>query len=601
MNYKSKLLILGLVSKIFAADFSVVSFKGDCSLSINGNTIPMTRDANCSNLYKVTADAQTGTKYKYICGGAEDVERTLNENTTHNELFGRALTTFNMPEFGYPNAEPWDRTIGRTELFDPSYVPIVIVDTAESFFVNGGGSGFKQISFVLKDNVFTFNNIGVSSKNQDEDKFQFSFELPGEGIYNRNVLKFRPSAYDPAFFRQILYGDIAHAIGIPTHESVSARVYLKNGTPIGLYVLQEDVTSESFVRSAFYGNKDGSIKSNYQPSLVYDCATGADFNPQDKNQLGAFINKKDPNDYKIELLEMTNQVVNTDINNTDSVKHLEDNWLDLDTLFRAIALEYLGGHWDSYWFLTTNFVTYHPPDEVEGSQNNYSKFKFYFVDQDFDQTWSIGMSEALDPTNYPKKPYTEYVNKNEAYWKNINSNQGELEPGTRVIINKLIGCDGQETCQTKELFESHLKSIVQHIFNPVAMRRKVDGYKTRLDEEIKWDTEEVVRLHKGTTRQYQFTYNDFINGIERGVSSPYGIMDWTETIATTVCNQFNMKWDPEPLDPETAAKMDAQKIDPGTNYDVSKLNTEKPSGSLMNKASIALTIFAGLLSAVFYF
>jgi len=62
-----------------------------------------------------------------------------------------------MPEFVYPASEPWTRSIGRTELFDPSYVPIVIVDTEKEFFVNASGGTFKKITFVLKDNVFTFN------------------------------------------------------------------------------------------------------------------------------------------------------------------------------------------------------------------------------------------------------------------------------------------------------------------------------------------------------------------------------------------------------------------------------------------------------------
>jgi len=106
----------------------------------------------------------------------------------------------------------------------------------------------------LKDSVFSFNKIPSSGKNGDENKFQFKITLPGEGIYHRNVLKFRPSSYDPVFFRQILYGDIAHAIGNPAHESVTARVYQSDGTGIGLYVLQEDCTTESFIKTAFYGN-----------------------------------------------------------------------------------------------------------------------------------------------------------------------------------------------------------------------------------------------------------------------------------------------------------------------------------------------------------
>jgi len=62
MNYKSKLLILGLVSKIFAANFSVVSFDGDCTLNAGGQSIKMTADPKCSNLYKATANVKVGTE-----------------------------------------------------------------------------------------------------------------------------------------------------------------------------------------------------------------------------------------------------------------------------------------------------------------------------------------------------------------------------------------------------------------------------------------------------------------------------------------------------------------------------------------------------------
>jgi len=600
MNYKTKLAILGLVSNVFAANFAVVSFEGACKLNAGGSVIEMTPDSKCPNLYKATADVSVGSQYNYVCGGKEDVTRTLAEENTHNELFGRALTNYDMPEFGYPNAEPWNRSIGRTELFDPDYVPIVIMDGDESYFVKGSGSTtLNEVTFILKDNVFTFNSVPVEAKNGDEDKFQMKIKLPDGGIYNRDVLKFRPSSYDPAFIRQILYGDIAHAIGTPTHESVATRVYLKNGTGVGLYVLQEEVSSESFIKTAFYGNEDGTIKS-YTKSPIYDCATGADFNVNDANWLGGFITDT-PDDLKIELLEMTRQVDQVNINDPESIKNLEENWLDLDTLFRALALEYLAGHWDSFWFLTSNFVTYHPAEETEGSQYSYTKYKYYFVDQDFDQTWSIGLKPAL--IGLEKNPYTEYVNKDVAYWQGtVNADEidsatgNNKDAGTRVLINKFLGCDGQETCDTKTLFESHLQSIVQHIFNPVAIGRKVDGYKERLDEEIKWDTS-LTRLHTGTVSQFHFTYNDFINGLEYGVSSTHGIISWTKDICDTVCKQFGIEYDAVALTPETAAKIDAKPIDPGTTYDAeSSLN----SGSFMNKANLAFITIATILSVVLY-
>ncbi|ORX42687.1 hypothetical protein BCR32DRAFT_298698 [Anaeromyces robustus] len=596
MNFKSKLFVLGLVSKIFAADFAVVSFDSECQLSAGGQTYPMTKDESGVPLYRVTANVAENTKYNYICGGKPDVERTLTGNKTYNELVGRALTMYDMPEFGYPNAEPWDRTIGRTELFDPKYVPIVIVDVDKQFFVSGGGDDFRKITFVLQDKVFSFNNIPTSSKNGDEDKFQFRITLPGDGIYHRNVLKFRPSSYDPVFFRQILYGDIAHAIGNPTHESVSVRVYLSDGTPIGLYVLQEDCTSESFIRSAFYGDSSGNVKE-FVKTPIYDCSTGADLNPNDPNQLGGFQSDVQ-DDMKFELLELANRLAALNVNDLNAVKDFDENWLDLDTLFRALALEYLAGDWDGYWFLTTNFVMYHPDEEKEGTQWNYSKFKYYFIEQDVDQTWSVGMKESLDPQNFPLKTYDQLINLD---WKTINADQGGIDSETRLILTKLLGCDGQPSCYTKEYFENHLQSIVQHIFNPVAMKRKTDGYKQRLFEEMKWDLD-TPRLHKGTKQQYQFTWTDFEQGIDTGnyLGSKffYGILDWTTAICDTVCKQFNIEYDKVPYDPESAAKAKVDKIDAGTKLDTT--SNLKTSDSIMNKTNVIFALVAVILSAVIY-
>ncbi len=63
-----------------------------------------------------------------------------------------------MPEFGFPNAKPWNRSIGRTALFDPRYVPIVIIDGADKDYLTGAKSSttFGSLTFILKDEVFTF-------------------------------------------------------------------------------------------------------------------------------------------------------------------------------------------------------------------------------------------------------------------------------------------------------------------------------------------------------------------------------------------------------------------------------------------------------------
>jgi len=461
MKLISKTLLLGFISKILAAEFSVVSFEGDCQLNIGGNAYPMERQYPDIPLYKANVDVPLETKYNYVCGGQQDVERTLSNEKTYNELFGRAMTLYNMPELNYPNDNPWTRSIGRTELFDPTYVPIVIIDADKQLFVSGdGSSNLNKISFILKENVFSFENVRTSGKNGDENKFQFNANLPGDGIYHRNVLKFRPSSYDPVFFRQILYGDIAHAIGNPAHESVSVRVYLSDGTGIGLYVLQEDCTTESFVRTAFYGDPETGTIKDYTPNVIYDCSTGADFTNKDGKDLGSF--KNNTFDYKSELLEMTKKLEVLDVNDEAQVNDFSENDLELNTLLKALALEYLAGHWDSYWGLTTNFVVYHPTIDT-------GRYRFFFIDQDFDQTWGVGMGGGYDPLNYPKKTYNTMVGINN--WKTISGNGDDTD--TRVLVNTLLGCNGMEDCITKRMFESHLQNIVKHIFNPVSLGIKI--------------------------------------------------------------------------------------------------------------------------------
>jgi len=603
MNLKSKFLILGLVSKIFAAKFSVVSFEGNCQVNVGGKVYNMVQKDPSVPLYTAEVDAPLQTNYNYVCNGIADVNRVLTENNTHNELIGRSTTIYNMPEFGYPNAEPWTRSIGRTELFDPNFVPIVIVNTNPQFFVTPKmgkkdcDGTFDGITFILKDNVFKFDNVPYTCKNFEEDKFQFEVEkLPNGGIYNRDSLKFIPSSFDPVFFRQILYGDIAHAIGNPAHESVAARVYRSDGVGIGLYVLQENCASESFIKSAFYGDKNTGEIKGYKGGNIYDCTTGADFIVNDPNNLGAFGNIDTSRvDNKFELQDLNNKINELNIMDPNAVAEFDENWLDLDTLFRALALEYLAGHWDSYWFLTSNYVVFHPPEETVGTQFNYSKLKHYFVDQDFDQTWGSNMKPTLDPTTYPTRSYTEFIGKDQAYWKGINSDE-EYETGNRLLLNKFIGCDGQPTCTTKEYFENHLKSIVQHIFNPVAIKRKTDGYKGRLSEEIKWDYN-LKRLHVNPNHQYVFTYEDFERGIEGPTNKfTYGILDWTDAIANGICEKFGIKYDTVPYDPITAAQANVQPIDAGSTYD-DKANLNGSRSNSANNVSImtiAVVVVASL-------
>jgi len=203
---------------------------------------------NHTPLYRATLTvSDAAISYNYIANGvSESFTRTLakNKKKTHNEFFGRKVTVKKLPQF--PTLGTWKRSVGKGELFDDSYIPTVHLYGKEigKFFSAQKPklATANNIDFILKNNVYSFQNIKVTAKNLAWRKFQFKVYLKNNGIQGRYILKFRDNNEDPTFMRQDLYGDILNALGYPTIQSIKARVYVNN-KPVGYYILQEEAPS----------------------------------------------------------------------------------------------------------------------------------------------------------------------------------------------------------------------------------------------------------------------------------------------------------------------------------------------------------------------
>jgi hypothetical protein len=561
---------LNLLSSLSIAAYSYaaeINFRVICincnqvSVNVNGNVVPLTK-YNDLPYFMGKAEASSGTKYHYVSDGTDEIfEREFDDtlkDRTYNDFYGRQETIKQLYQFGFPTNKKWNRSIGKQELFDDSYIPTIYIEGGLDFFKTApmGTSYFTKMTFFLKDDIHYFTNVPVACKNRNEDKFQLRFGLPGDANnktpLNRSILKLRASSEDPAFIRQLIYTDILHAIENPAHESVTVRVY-SDGIPVGLYVLQEDVTTKSFIRSAFYGDeKTGKISvSSNELGFPLDCSTGADFDVGES--VSSFKPLEGGNNSRIEPLREA--VAAVDVNDKNSIENFSKTWFDLDIFFKALAVEYLAGHWDSYWYYTTNFVMYDDPKE-----STSNTFKYYFIDQDFDLTWGCGLSDEINRygKDFPKKSYTEDVNRT---W-NIGSSDGP----NRYAVDKFLSGG-----LTKGMFEAYLVSIVKHIFNPVAMKAKIDSYAERLRPELEWDYSFQKLYTSQNSKKYEFNIEDFDTGLlTGGKRHEWGILDWTEMRANAVCSEFGFEYDSVPLTPSAAEKMkvtDIEPIESGGNYE----------------------------------
>ncbi|ORX50709.1 hypothetical protein BCR36DRAFT_583296 [Piromyces finnis] len=580
------LLFITIIEQVYGrfVTFSLITFGNEASVTFGGKTLPLKRIDNYSNVHSATGICPDEEfEYTYsVDGKPEGFSRVLPVNalTTHNEFFGRKDTIRPLKGLGYPENKPrWTRSIGKTSLFDDSYIPTVIFDADSREFFKSGNDTWTlgRFTIIIKDEIFTEENVPTKAQNRYQDKFQFRIKLEKK-IHKRRVFKFRSNSADPAFFRQSIYGDVAAAVGNPVHNQIVVRIYLSDGTPIGLYLMIEVTSSKSFIKTQFYGNEI-TEKVNAPKTLGFplDCSTGADFIPD--HSISAFQYSEGENNEKIKyLIEAMHEI---DVNNEDEVKKFSKEWFDMDIFLKALALEYLTGDWDSYWMLTTNFVMYDDPTE-----STDKTFKYYFIDQDFDLTFGLGLSSKINTfgDEFPSQSYKTLIDRS---WS-IGSNDGPTREAIDLFLKGGV---------TTKMFENHLIDIVKHVFNPVALGRRIDEYVDRYSSEIEWDYG-FEKLHIGADpnkTRYEWKYNDFVENIESTgkQSTPWGLKQWITMRAEAIAEEFDFEWDKVPLEPREIVK----NTDESFNL-VNNSNKNKVSSSACSVSHHSSIIFVTFISII---
>ncbi|ORX63257.1 hypothetical protein BCR32DRAFT_298491 [Anaeromyces robustus] len=565
------LIVLALFSAANARKvlFSVIGFGNKVSVQIGSSTYALTKYDSDTPLYQSTINVSDGAiSYKYIVDGkAESFTRSLakDQTTTHNEFYGRKDTIKKIPQL--PTVGKWNRQLPKGELFDDSYIPTVHItgSNSEKLFTTDGKPGsayLERIVFILKDSVISFKKAECYTKNYEWNKFQFRVVFGGsKNIENRTTLKFRDNNEDPSFIRQDLYGDILYALGYPTIQSVKTRVYL-NGRGVGYYILQEEAASSSFVRSAFHGNSNGklSITDFSKVGQSFDCSTGADFYVKDSNgKKNSFSSFKPKGDYdQTRVKKLAEQFEKLNVNNDSEVEKFSKNWFDIDTFYKAIAMQYLTAHWDSYLFFTSNFALYNDP--TESSSNNY---KFYFICQDWDGTFGVNVSkDYVLYDDYINVSYKQYLKKK---WP-----EGAVD---RYAFDKLLS-----TPKLQKRFEGILKEIVTKVFNPEVLGKRVEALAARHRDSVEWSYNISFKnpIRKGSKKNQNnyWTINDFDTNIRSPSrhGAEYGILQFVNLRCQHLNKEFgwNIKLD---------SKSDYKNPSNGSNGNISPNGTCGPKNN----------------------
>lgn len=506
---------------------------GSFGVLINGKITKLSTSPNTFPLWSGTAPgASAASGYQYVklskqgtVVTQEPFLRSLQNasatKSTLNEFFLRQTTQTPLPELPqvFNNVQPepsmaFDHsqiaTIHLTP--DPNDFAAMVADSRNPSR-RAINAGFR---FISADTVYSVTRVKVKVSGRDTRYFKkLSLRIKfdednGETFFNRPIIKVRSGVFDPTMIREKLYIDILNAIGVRTTQAAWVRVYV-NKKPYGFYVMVEDI-EPPFLRGTMH---HGNIQPMQLGSLYKLCDTRRPI-PEDEATL-QFAGSK-TTDYNENVYENQNLGTNPtndpmaqlilflqDLHNRDpTLPGGVDFWnsrLNLDGFLRCMAMEFLGGTWDAYWYTGNNFFMYYNPTEA----------KWQFIPTDFDSTFSDGNRADVLTT-----PYKEFA-------KGRLARPGKDHP----LVTKLI----YEDQEIKAFFEQILLRIVNGVFNPEVLEPRINAYEKMIADEVNWDYL-LDRSHNlGNT--FGFTIEDFHKGIIGSVKkgdfeSKQGIKPWIQ-------------------------------------------------------------------------
>ncbi|KAG0346122.1 hypothetical protein BG004_002411 [Podila humilis] len=444
------------------------------------------------------------------------------ETATLNEFFERPTTIWDLPHIPYTyHATVPSKTkaikqkqIATIHVTAPAAAMAEMVQNPKNYKDYRVDFRFISSKTIHSVKNVTFSTSGKSSKEHSKQAFAFKFDTDyNQTFFSRPNIKLRSMVQDPTMMREKLYIDMLNSVGVPTQQGAWVRLFV-NDAPYGLFLMVDDIKPSFLKQTVHQGNpfvKTGSlIQMNAwktKATLEYLGPTTASYDPN--TYISQNEGNNPPNDLLGELIKFMADLRDFNPATTPNpIGYFNETRLDLDGFLRSMALEYLMGGFDMYWWQGSNYFMYKNPTMAAPAG------KWQFIPTDMDGTFGSG---------YPYSNIPSYTK-----WADFT----QPAMGARPLVQKLILDNGEIGALWKQI----VKEIVQTAFKPQALMPRIKVYNQMLQLDAQWDLS-TPRLSPGEAPKY--TFADFnANVYNRTTGMQFGLESWINTMTSQIAAEL---------------------------------------------------------------
>ncbi|KAK4516697.1 tRNA-specific adenosine deaminase subunit tad3 [Mucor velutinosus] len=372
-----------------------------------------------------------------------------------------------------------------------------------------------KLAYISPSDVKSFKNITLAvsgHSTRSYDKLSYKVKLQkDDDLYNYRRLKLRSMSTDASYMREEIAYDIAKSIGMPTSDYSYVRVYFNNQA-IGLFGLGETLKNpwpknefnngKKYNQGALFvadvsGNQGGGTSSSAISAPLGQNQTeiGASGQQQQNQTMGSsppsggmegggagggnsmvqgsssdlsylgdnttlytlhYPVKEDPRTGSANytrIVELTKFISEqSNVTSDDSAASLWEQYMDVTSFLRGLALEIVISDSDGYFTMGNNYILY---DDLDNE-------RILFSGQDFDLTMGTSINNAtlMNSGNYSDFPNF----------------------STRPLTSRLFLVP-----EFKQEFENLIVNMTKALVNPDILTSRINQLYEMLQEDVAWD------------------------------------------------------------------------------------------------------------------